>query len=414
MKQRFEDVVEENTGWIYRTIRGKVGDRSTAEDLVQEVWLRAFRAWDSYTENGRLRHWLMRITRNVVNSFYAHPDPVSPVSLDASDGDDDPLTAYLTDGSAMDPEELLLRKELTGEVLAAVARLPDKPRQILIFRFIHDMTVGEIAERMNIPEGSVKSGAHYGIEKLRRELGIGMEKTEKGDRKMDCRTCDRYLFMYALGKLDDSVKAEVQRHLDGCAECARIAEALRLLIPQIYTEDDEFRHYCINIPERNTNYAAIAIPFGEERAAENNAHLAELGGVIPENETDTWFPVSGIGPDTEMLGIFFNEGEEMGFVDYMDEPTRTRRVKATKIQRIYPWTWQYMAMRDTPADIGRIEHTFGSPIHTGYYQLVPREAKKVILRRGSGIIRCGDAKFAFSDRYVAQDETNVLEYGWLK
>lgn len=410
MKQRFEDVVEENTGWIYRTIRGKVGDRSTAEDLVQEVWLRAFRAWDSYTEDGRLRHWLMRITRNVVNSFYAHPDPVSPVSLDASDGDDDPLTAYLTDGSAMDPEELLLRKELTGEVLAAVARLPEKPRQILIFRFIHDMTVGEIAERMNIPEGSVKSGAHYGIEKLRRELGIGMEKTEKGERKMDCRTCDRYLFMYALGKLDDSVKAEVQRHLDGCAECARIAEALRLLIPQIYTEDDEFRHYCINIPERNTNYVAIASPIDEEQVKKINEYLAQASGVIPEEES--WFE-SGIGPNNEVLGLFYNEGEEAEFKEYFEDGFK--RVKPMKIQQIYPWTWEYTAMRNNaPTAIGHIEHTFGSPIHTGYYQLVPREAKKVILRRGSGIIRCGDAKFAFSDRYVAQDETNVLEYGWLK
>ena len=97
---------------------------------------------------------------------------------------------------------------------------------------------------------------------------------------MDCRTCDKYLFMYALGKLDAYVNTEVQRHLDGCPECARIAEALRLLIPGIYTEDDEYRHYCINIPERNTNYVALAIPFGEERAADNNAHLAGGGFML--------------------------------------------------------------------------------------------------------------------------------------
>lgn len=407
MKQRFDDVVDENTGWIYRTIRGKVSDRNTAEDLVQEVWLRAFRAWDSYTEDGRLRHWLMRITRNVVNSFYAQSPVVSVVSLDADDEDDDPLLTYLTDGTAIDPEELLIRKELIKDVLAAVAKLPEKPRQILIFRFIHDMTVGEVAQRMNIPEGSVKSGAHYGIEKLRQQLGVN---TLKGEKKMDCKACDKYLFMYALGKLDENVKTEVQRHLDECRECAYIAEALRLLIPQIYTEDGEYRHYCIDIPERHTCYSAIAVPFGEEQAAKSNVYLTKIGGVIPEDEL--WFG-NGIGPKTDVLGIFLNEGEEMEFREYFDGGYK--KTRATKIEKLYPWTWQYMAMRyNYPAEVGHIEHTFGSPVHTGYYQLVPREAKKVILKRGSGVFRCGDAKFACSDRYVAQDEMNVLEYGWLR
>ncbi|MBQ8187426.1 MAG: sigma-70 family RNA polymerase sigma factor [Clostridia bacterium] len=407
MKQRFEDIVEENSAWIYRTIRSKVGDRSTAEDLVQEVWLRVFRAYDSYTEDGRLRHWLMRITRNVINSFYAQSAVVSVMSLDADEGDDDPLVMLLADGSSPDPEDMILRKELTEEVLAAVAKLPEKPRQILIFRFIHDMTVGEVAKRMNIPEGSVKSGAHYGIEKLRRELGIN---TNKGEKIMDCKACDKYLFMYAIGKLDGSVKAEVERHLEECGECAYIAEALRQLIPQIYTEDGEYRHYCINIPERNTDYVALGIPFGEEQAAINNAHLSELGGVIPEDEL--WF-ATGIGPATDVLGIFLNEGEEIGFREYFDG--RYKKSRATRVEKVYPWTWMYKEMRtNSPAVVGHVEHTFGSPIHTGYYQLVPRDAKKVIIRRGSGVIRCGDAKFACSDRYAAQDEMNVLEYGWLR
>ena len=58
MKAPFETVVEENTAWLFALVRKHTGNRETAEDLVQEIWIRAFRVYDSYCENGRLRHWL--------------------------------------------------------------------------------------------------------------------------------------------------------------------------------------------------------------------------------------------------------------------------------------------------------------------------------------------------------------------
>ena len=66
MKSPFDAVVEENTAWLYRFVRNRVGCRETAEDIVQEVWLRAFRVYDSYVEDGRIRHWLSRIARNLI------------------------------------------------------------------------------------------------------------------------------------------------------------------------------------------------------------------------------------------------------------------------------------------------------------------------------------------------------------
>ena len=56
MKAPFEAVVEEHTAWLYGLVRKHTDNRETAEDIVQEVWLRAFRVYDSYVEDGRIRH----------------------------------------------------------------------------------------------------------------------------------------------------------------------------------------------------------------------------------------------------------------------------------------------------------------------------------------------------------------------
>ena len=69
MKQNFENVVKENTSWILAYVRKSAKDISLAEDIVQEIWLKAYRAYDSYDECGRLKAWLARIAKNTVYRF---------------------------------------------------------------------------------------------------------------------------------------------------------------------------------------------------------------------------------------------------------------------------------------------------------------------------------------------------------
>ncbi|MBO5126350.1 MAG: RNA polymerase sigma factor [Clostridia bacterium] len=91
MKAPFDAVVEENTAWLYRFVRNRVGCRETAEDIVQEVWLRAFRVYDSYVEDGRIRHWLSRIARNLICNAATRSPQMPWLSLDDPAEDDDPL-----------------------------------------------------------------------------------------------------------------------------------------------------------------------------------------------------------------------------------------------------------------------------------------------------------------------------------
>lgn len=158
IKQDFEAVVRENSGWLLRYVRSQVKNLSVAEDLVQEILLKAYRAYDGYYDEGKIKNWLMRIARNRLNSYFSRDSRFQLISLDISPSqDDDSLYTYLSDGQT--PEEEYLQKELIESVMEVISRLPEKQRQIITYRFIEERNISEIAGIMNIPEGSVKSTA---------------------------------------------------------------------------------------------------------------------------------------------------------------------------------------------------------------------------------------------------------------
>ena len=155
MKRQFEEIVEENADWLFRYVRSKTADRETAEDLAQEVWLRAFRAYDTYEERGMLRHWLARIASNTVRSaLYGRPGIVV-FSLDAAQDDADPLLDALPDMDAADPLDEVERREMVGEILSAIDALPEKYRQVLLLVFWCGMTIRETAKCICTSESTV-------------------------------------------------------------------------------------------------------------------------------------------------------------------------------------------------------------------------------------------------------------------
>lgn len=408
MKKTFDDIVRDNTPWIFNYIRGKTNSRETAEDLTQEVWLRAFRAYDSYTEDGRLRRWLMRIAQNTVRSYFSEPVIVSCISLDDSDDDTDPLLAYLADESSADPEEKLIRRELVSEILDVIGTLPEKHRTVMTYRFIYDLSVSETAQRMNIPEGSVKSASHYAIGKIKKELKIE-ESTKKGDHTMECREVYKYLFVYALGKLDEGKRAEIKKHLDGCAECRDMAEALEKLIPHLPKEnEDSMVHFIIEFPAVQVSYTGHGFEINEHETI--NAMLKEKNGVIGDNENYMGFRFS---KNLELLGQFINQGEEIDFFIYTKEGDDWRKyVKNTYIPRVYPYMWGYASFADLDETMcyGKTSNCFRKAVYSAIYQAVPKNHGKLRMKRGNGFIDCSTYTFAYSARYLVSSEAIHLKY----
>lgn len=425
-KQDFEEVVRENTGWLLAFVRQSVGNRNIAEDLVQETFLKAYRRYDEYEESGKLRGWLKTIARNTLKNYYASPETLySPLSLDAENGEDGENTLFnLLPDSSPTPEEELLHKELLERVMQILTSMPPQQRAVLTYRYIDGLSVEQTAIRMSIPQGSVKSSAHYALQKMREELGIPAPKREKTTRKgepiMNCADATRYLFQYALEKLPAGMKADVANHIESCPACRDIVTALRKLIPHLPTgRVGEITHYNIDFPFSELCYSNIGRHL--ENAELLNASLQRHDGCVPEGEN--WWG-GGASKQFAILAMFDAEGEETEYEIQDALNAENYHYQVRKLRKVYdPIHWEHTVFGDHTGVYrpkqsyeapnlytGRVANALGSDANSGIYVALPKEAINIRIKRGNGVIDCGTYQFVYAQRYVLESEALWLEY----
>jgi RNA polymerase sigma-70 factor (ECF subfamily) len=142
---------------LYRTALRLTRVPADAEDLVQETYLKAFRAADRFQPGTNLRAWLFTILHNTARNR-ARDRAREGLTVDSEAVDQAADTpSYGLSGSVPTPEALLLREALTPELQAAVDELPDAFRQAVWLRDVEEFSYAEIAEMLNIPVGTVMS-----------------------------------------------------------------------------------------------------------------------------------------------------------------------------------------------------------------------------------------------------------------
>jgi RNA polymerase sigma-70 factor (ECF subfamily) len=165
-RQRFEATALPFLDVVYDSALRLTGDPTTAQDLTQETFLRAFRAFGSFRPGSNCRAWLLRITYNLFCNEYRRRRRLR--ELPADDDRPDPLEEL----AAADPgpEESALRV-LDHEALhRALARLPEDFRTAVTLVDIHGLSCAEAAEVMGTPRGTVLSRLHRARGRLRRQL----------------------------------------------------------------------------------------------------------------------------------------------------------------------------------------------------------------------------------------------------
>ena len=153
---------------LYRTALRLTRAPADAEDLVQETYLKAFRAADSFTPGTNLRAWLFTILHNTARNR-ARDRARDTVAVD-SEVVERAAEVPARGGPAETPETLLLRDTLAPELQAAVDALPDAFRQAVWLRDVEEFSYAEIAEMLSIPVGTVMSrisrGRHMLFDRL--------------------------------------------------------------------------------------------------------------------------------------------------------------------------------------------------------------------------------------------------------
>ncbi len=158
---------------VYRFALRLAGTQDGAEDLVQDTYFRAFRAWEQYTPGTRCKSWLFTICRNVFlrqrERGQRHDEIVGETAYE------DPRAlareaAVFAASKDADPEGEFFRAIVDEEVLRAIDDLPDEYRMAVVLSDLEDLSYNEIAEIMEIPVGTVKSRLFRGRRQLQERL----------------------------------------------------------------------------------------------------------------------------------------------------------------------------------------------------------------------------------------------------
>ena len=163
----WEDLVRQHTRRVYGLCYRFTGRDSEAQDLTQDVFLRVFRALGSFrSAEGCFTTWLTRLTRNLLIDHYRRTR-----NQRVTDSIDEQLPRT-EEGfvSVSRPDSALAGREASELLQAALARLSPELRETIILRDLQEMEYREIAQVLEIPEGTVKSRLNRGRAELARLL----------------------------------------------------------------------------------------------------------------------------------------------------------------------------------------------------------------------------------------------------
>jgi RNA polymerase sigma-70 factor (ECF subfamily) len=141
-----------------------------AEDLLQEAYLRAYRAFDSFKEGTNLRAWLYRILTNAYINIYRKRQR-EPQTISSDDADEWYLYDQLAESGREPSAEAEVIESLPDEeVQEALASLPEQFRLAVLLADVEGFSYKEIAEILDVPIGTVMSRLHRGRRALEKRL----------------------------------------------------------------------------------------------------------------------------------------------------------------------------------------------------------------------------------------------------
>jgi RNA polymerase sigma-70 factor, ECF subfamily len=153
---------------VFNLSRRLTDNRQDAEDLVQETFLRAFRAWVDHRRPKKVEPWLATICLNLARSRY-RTRTRQPAEVPLQEGTVEPRTST-------DPESLAVEAVERDELYRVIRELPEEQRVAITLVDISGFSTYEAADAMGTPRGTVLSRLHRGRRALARLLGDRIEE----------------------------------------------------------------------------------------------------------------------------------------------------------------------------------------------------------------------------------------------
>ncbi|MDX1680034.1 MAG: sigma-70 family RNA polymerase sigma factor [Akkermansiaceae bacterium] len=166
--QAFDELVTRHRSRIFAMIRNMTHNEAEAWDLSQEVFIKAWKALPRFQARARFSTWLYRIAHNLVYDWARKRKLESAGELNDEIFGEERIDAAstTTPHHAAQPDDALASNELRVRIEAAIAKLSDDHRQVVVLKDIQGLAYKEIAEIMDCSMGTVMSRLHHARKNL--------------------------------------------------------------------------------------------------------------------------------------------------------------------------------------------------------------------------------------------------------
>ena len=162
MKKTFDQYAADHSADLTRVCISLCGNMHDAEDLFQETWLRALKGFDTYQDDRTFDKWLFSICVNAFKSrlrlFYNRKR--------FEFATDDEKQAFFDSL----PDKVEEAPDVYYELHSAIMTLPKKLRAVIVLYYFRERSISDVAQILNIPEGTVKSRLHSARQQIKRRL----------------------------------------------------------------------------------------------------------------------------------------------------------------------------------------------------------------------------------------------------
>lgn len=188
----FEILMRRHNARLFRAARAILRDDTSAEDVLQEAYLDAYRRVETFRGQSSVATWLTKIVINrALMHLRKHRRDRVVVPFDGHAGDQEPMESHMADDRIESPSDATLRAEVRRLIEHRLDDLPVAFRTVFVLREVEDLTVDETAECLGIPPATVRTRLFRARTLLRAALTRDLDHATTDIFRFDGARCDR-------------------------------------------------------------------------------------------------------------------------------------------------------------------------------------------------------------------------------
>ncbi|MDA1475030.1 RNA polymerase sigma factor SigX [Bacillus changyiensis] len=185
MEETFQKIYDQYHQDLFQFLFYMVKDKSQAEDLVQEVYIRVLHSYQTFEGRSSEKTWLLSIARHVAIDWFRKQQTIRQRILGTFDWEKQDVK----DHQPL-PEEVVMQHENLQEIFTALDKCTLDQRAVIILRFIQGYSISETAKALHFSESKVKTTQHRGLKVLRKQMELLKEEQKHEEVRVGRRAAE--------------------------------------------------------------------------------------------------------------------------------------------------------------------------------------------------------------------------------